>query len=92
MITNIAMATFQLLFKKIIKFVDFIAIQNYIARFGHGSAKLARQAQSKEKTLKKMVDGGLTDKVASDKVGINFEHFVYCCYHFRLLRQVFVVI
>lgn len=42
--------------------------QNYIARFGHGSAKLARQAQSKEKTLKKMVDGGLTEKVAADKV------------------------
>ena len=29
--------------------------QEYIARFGHGSAKLARQAQSKEKTLEKMV-------------------------------------
>lgn len=42
--------------------------QNYIARFGHGSAKLARQAQSKEKVLKKMVDGGLTEKVSSDKV------------------------
>ena len=43
-------------------------LQNYIARFGHGSAKLARQAQSKEKTLKKMVDNGLTDRVGSDKV------------------------
>lgn len=42
-------------------------MKNYIARFGHGSAKLARQAQSKEKTLKKMVDSGLTEKVASDK-------------------------
>lgn len=30
-------------------------MKNYIARFGHGSAKLARQAQSKEKTLAKMV-------------------------------------
>ena len=30
-------------------------MQEYIARFGHGSAKLARQAQSKEKTLEKMV-------------------------------------
>uniref|UniRef100_A0A672I0S7 ATP-binding cassette sub-family F member 2 n=1 Tax=Salarias fasciatus TaxID=181472 RepID=A0A672I0S7_SALFA len=30
------------------------SLQNYIARFGHGSAKLARQAQSKEKTLQKM--------------------------------------
>jgi len=43
------------------------SMKNYIARFGHGSAKLARQAQSKEKTLKKMVDAGLTEKVASDK-------------------------
>ncbi|KAL5007182.1 hypothetical protein ScPMuIL_015988 [Solemya velum] len=43
-------------------------MKNYIARFGHGSAKLARQAQSKEKTLKKMVDGGLTEKVGADKV------------------------
>jgi len=42
-------------------------MKNYIARFGHGSAKLARQAQSKEKTLKKMVDGGLTEKVNTDK-------------------------
>lgn len=42
-------------------------MKNYIARFGHGSAKLARQAQSKEKTLAKMVAGGLTEKVISDK-------------------------
>jgi len=32
-----------------------MGLQEYIARFGHGSAKLARQAQSKEKTLEKMV-------------------------------------
>jgi ATP-binding cassette, subfamily F, member 2 len=37
-------------------------------RFGHGSAKLARQAQSKEKTLAKMVREGLTERVESDKV------------------------
>lgn len=42
-------------------------MKDYIARFGHGSAKLARQAQSKEKTLAKMVAGGLTDKVVYDK-------------------------
>lgn len=42
-------------------------MKNYIARFGHGSAKLARQAQSKEKTLAKMVAGGLTEKVTDDK-------------------------
>merc|ERR1712073_153186 len=42
-------------------------MKNYIARFGHGSAKLARQAQSKEKTLAKMVAGGLTEKATADK-------------------------
>merc|ERR1712212_1095368 len=42
-------------------------MKNYIARFGHGSAKLARQAQSKEKTLAKMVAGGLTEKISKDR-------------------------
>ncbi|KAL9253225.1 ABC transporter F family member 1-like protein [Drosera capensis] len=44
------------------------SMKEYIARFGHGSAKLARQAQSKEKTLAKMERGGLTEKVSRDKV------------------------
>lgn len=43
-------------------------MKDYIARFGHGSAKLARQAQSKEKTLAKMVNQGLTEKVVADKL------------------------
>ncbi|CAN1339548.1 ABC transporter F family member 1 [Linum perenne] len=43
-------------------------MKEYIARFGHGSAKLARQAQSKEKTLAKMERGGLAEKVVRDKV------------------------
>ena len=43
-------------------------MKEYVARFGHGSAKLAKQAQSKEKVLAKMVAGGLTEKVVSDKV------------------------
>ena len=43
-------------------------MKEYIARFGHGSAKLARQAQSKEKTLAKMERGGLTERVVRDKV------------------------
>ncbi|CAI5977104.1 unnamed protein product [Closterium sp. NIES-64] len=43
-------------------------MKEYIARFGHGSAKLARQAQSKEKTLAKMERGGLTEKVQRDNV------------------------
>jgi len=51
-------------------------MKDYIARFGHGSAKLARQAQSKEKTLAKMVAGGLTEKVSSDKT-VSF-HFPSC--------------
>ena len=42
-------------------------MKEYIARFGHGSAKLARQAQSKEKTLAKMVADGLTEKVKVDQ-------------------------
>ena len=45
-----------------------ITFQDYIARFGHGSAKLARQAQSKEKTMAKMVAGGLTEKVQTETV------------------------
>lgn len=51
-------------------------MKNYIARFGHGSAKLARQAQSKEKTLAKMVAQGLTEKVTNDKI-LNF-YFPSC--------------
>lgn len=51
-------------------------MKNYIARFGHGSAKLARQAQSKEKTLAKMVAGGLTERVVDDKL-LNF-YFPSC--------------
>ena len=42
-------------------------MKEYIARFGHGSAKLAKQAQSKEKTLAKMQAGGLTEKVVMEK-------------------------
>ncbi|XP_078482760.1 ATP-binding cassette sub-family F member 2 [Ciona intestinalis] len=51
-------------------------MKDYIARFGHGSAKLARQAQSKEKTLAKMVDKGLTERVREDST-FNF-YFPEC--------------
>jgi ATP-binding cassette subfamily F protein 2 len=51
-------------------------MKDYIARFGHGSAKLARQAQSKEKTLAKMVDSGLTEKVENER-SLSF-HFPEC--------------
>jgi ATP-binding cassette subfamily F protein 2 len=43
-------------------------MKDYVARFGHGSAKLARQAQSKEKVMNKMVASGLTEKVGKDTV------------------------
>ena len=43
-------------------------MKDYVARFGHGSAKLARQAQSKEKTMAKMIAGGLTEKVVTETV------------------------
>jgi ATP-binding cassette subfamily F protein 2 len=43
-------------------------MKDYVARFGHGSAKLAKQAQSKEKTMAKMIAGGLTEKHSDDKV------------------------
>jgi len=42
-------------------------MKDYIARFGHGSAKLARQAQSKEKVLAKMERDGLTEKVFKER-------------------------
>jgi ATP-binding cassette subfamily F protein 2 len=43
-------------------------MKEYIARFGHGSSKLARQAQSKEKVLEKMYREGLTQKVSVDHI------------------------
>jgi len=43
-------------------------IKGYIAKYGHGSAKLARQAKSREKQLSKMMEGGLTERVVQEKV------------------------
>jgi ATP-binding cassette subfamily F protein 2 len=43
-------------------------MKDYVARFGHGSAKLARQAKSKEKLINKMVEEGMTEKVVADRV------------------------
>jgi len=51
-------------------------MKDYIARFGHGSAKLASQAQSKAKTLARMEEGGLTERVQRDK-SVTFS-FVDC--------------
>jgi ATP-binding cassette subfamily F protein 2 len=48
------------------------SMKDYIARFGHGTAKNARQAQSKEKVLEKMVRAGLTEKPEEEKT-LNFK-------------------
>ena len=42
-------------------------MKEYVARFGQGNAKMARQAQSKEKVLEKMQRSGLTEKVEAEK-------------------------
>ena len=74
--------------KKLCKFF----FQDYIARFGHGSAKLARQAQSKEKTLAKMIEGGLTQKVQVDKVRLYTFEFIFCFVMFCFIIRVFLFI
>jgi ATP-binding cassette subfamily F protein 2 len=47
-------------------------MKDYIARFGHGTAKNARQAQSREKVLEKMIRAGLTEKPDTEKM-MNFK-------------------
>ena len=39
-------------------------MKEYVARFGQGNSKMAKQAQSKEKVLEKMQRGGLTQRTA----------------------------
>lgn len=48
------------------------SMKEYIARFGHGTAKNAKQAQSKEKVLQKMIRAGLTEKPEEEKM-LNFK-------------------
>lgn len=43
------------------------SMKEYIARFGHGTSKNAKQAQSKQKVLDKMMRGGLTAKPEVEK-------------------------
>lgn len=43
------------------------SMKEYIARFGHGTSKNAKQAQSKQKVLDKMIRGGLTTKPEVEK-------------------------
>ena len=48
------------------------SMKEYIARFGHGTSKNAKQAQSKEKVLAKMIRNGLTEKPEEEKP-LNFK-------------------
>ena len=41
---------------------DLKQMKEYVAKFGHGTAKLARQGKSKEKLLAKKMASGLTEK------------------------------
>jgi ATP-binding cassette subfamily F protein 2 len=41
---------------------DIAEIKEFIARFGHGTVKMVRQAQSREKLLKQKIDAGLCEK------------------------------
>ncbi|KAL7564474.1 hypothetical protein ACA910_001568 [Epithemia clementina (nom. ined.)] len=41
---------------------DIAEIKDFIARFGHGTAKLVRQAQAREKLLQKKLEAGLANK------------------------------
>jgi len=45
---------------------DIAEIKDFIARFGHGTIKMVRQAQSREKLLQKKLEEGLTPKPQRD--------------------------
>lgn len=45
---------------------DISEIKDFIARFGHGTVKMVRQAQSREKLLQKKLEAGLTEMPEAD--------------------------
>ena len=45
---------------------DIAEIKDFIARFGHGTVKMVRQAQAREKLLQKKLEAGLTPKPEVD--------------------------
>jgi ATP-binding cassette subfamily F protein 2 len=55
-------------------------MKEYIAKYGHGSAKLARQAKSREKQIMKLQEGGLTEKVVKVCIEqlLRFVTFDFC--------------
>lgn len=46
---------------------DLAAMKEYVARFGHGSRKLAKQGKSKEKLMNKRIAEGMTERVQREK-------------------------
>lgn len=46
---------------------DIAEIKDFIARFGHGTVKMVRQAQAREKLLEKKLEAGLTQKPEEEK-------------------------
>ena len=61
--------------------VDLQKMKDYVARFGHGSRKLAKQGKSKEKLMNKRIAEGMTEKVYREKTVsfYLFENFVIFC-------------
>lgn len=47
---------------------DIAEIKEFVAKFGHGSVKLVRQAQAREKLLEKKLEAGLTDMPEVDQI------------------------
>ncbi|RYY32967.1 ABC-F family ATP-binding cassette domain-containing protein, partial [archaeon] len=47
---------------------DIAAMKDFVARFGHGTKKMAQQAQSREKLLAKVLEGDIAEKVEKDAV------------------------
>ena len=45
---------------------DIAEIKDFIARFGHGTVKMVRQAQAREKLLEKKLEAGLTELPEQD--------------------------
>jgi len=45
---------------------DIAEIKDFIARFGHGTVKMVRQAQAREKLLEKKLEAGLTEMPEKD--------------------------
>lgn len=43
-------------------------IKAFVAKYGHGTSKMAKQAQSREKVLAKLIAGGLTEEIKPDRL------------------------